>query len=87
MITRYWDVEHREIPWDKGRFIMKRKEGIEPGFNLYDLAVRLRVRGCQVPASSLPANCEDLAIQRSRPSRATMPRAFVTNTCGCKVEN
>ncbi len=31
---------------------------------LYDLADRLRARGWQVPAYSLPANCEDLVIQR-----------------------
>ena len=40
------------------------KEGLNPGFNLYDLADRLRARGWQVPAYSLPANCEDLTIQR-----------------------
>lgn len=42
----------------------KIKEGVDPGFNLFDLADRLRARGWQVPAYSLPANCEDLAIQR-----------------------
>ena len=42
----------------------KLKEGVDPGFNLFDLADRLRARGWQVPAYSLPANCEDLAIQR-----------------------
>jgi glutamate decarboxylase len=40
------------------------KEGIRPGFNLYDLADRLRSRGWQVPAYSMPANREDLVIQR-----------------------
>jgi len=39
------------------------KEGIR-GFNLYDLAERLRSRGWQVPAYSMPANREDLVIQR-----------------------
>jgi glutamate decarboxylase len=34
------------------------------GYTLYDLADRLRSRGWQVPAYSLPANCEDLVIQR-----------------------
>jgi glutamate decarboxylase len=42
----------------------KLKAGVDPGFSLYDLADRLRARGWQVPAYSLPANCEDLAIQR-----------------------
>jgi glutamate decarboxylase len=31
---------------------------------LYDLADRVQIRGWQVPAYSLPANCEDLSIQR-----------------------
>lgn len=34
------------------------------GYTLYDLADRLRSRGWQVPAYSLPANREDLVIQR-----------------------
>lgn len=42
----------------------KIKEGADPGFNLYDLADRLRSRGWQVPAYALPANCQDLVIQR-----------------------
>ncbi|WP_417735663.1 glutamate decarboxylase [Rosistilla oblonga] len=42
----------------------KIKEGAEPGFSLYDLADRLRSRGWQVPAYALPANRQDLAIQR-----------------------
>ena len=42
----------------------KLKDGVDPGFSLYDLADRLRVRGWQVPAYSLPANCEDVVIQR-----------------------
>jgi glutamate decarboxylase len=42
----------------------KLKEGAGPGFSLYDLADRLRARGWQVPAYSLPANCQDLVIQR-----------------------
>jgi glutamate decarboxylase len=39
-------------------------DGINPGFTLYDLADRLRSRGWQVPAYSMPANREDLVIQR-----------------------
>ena len=40
------------------------KEGADPGFTLYDLADRLRTRGWQVPAYSLPPNRQDLVIQR-----------------------
>ncbi|MEV8466409.1 glutamate decarboxylase [Fluviibacterium sp. DFM31] len=42
----------------------KLKDGADPGFTLFDLADRLRVRGWQVPAYTLPANCQDQAIQR-----------------------
>jgi glutamate decarboxylase len=42
----------------------KMKEGVQPGFSLYDLADRLRTRGWQVPAYSLPADRQDLSIQR-----------------------
>jgi glutamate decarboxylase len=42
----------------------KLKDGIDPGFTLFDLADRLRVRGWQVPAYTLPSNCQDQAIQR-----------------------
>ncbi|MEW5425251.1 glutamate decarboxylase [Amorphus sp. 3PC139-8] len=42
----------------------KLKDGLDPGFTLFDLADRLRVRGWQVPAYTLPANCENQAIQR-----------------------
>jgi glutamate decarboxylase len=40
------------------------KEGLNPGYTLYDLADRLRSRGWQVPAYSMPADREDLVIQR-----------------------
>ena len=40
------------------------KEGVNPGFTLFDLADRLRSRGWQVPAYSMPANREDLVVQR-----------------------
>ncbi len=40
------------------------KEGLDSDFSLFDFADRLRVRGWQVPAYALPANCEDLPIQR-----------------------
>jgi glutamate decarboxylase len=40
------------------------KEGADPGFTLFDLADRLRTRGWQVPAYSLPPEREDLAVQR-----------------------
>ncbi|GAA4421108.1 glutamate decarboxylase [Bremerella cremea] len=42
----------------------KLKDDAKPGFTLYDLADRLRTRGWQVPAYSLPPNRDDLAIQR-----------------------
>jgi len=42
----------------------KIKDGVDPGFSLFDLADRLRTRGWQVPAYSLPANCQDVPIQR-----------------------
>ena len=42
----------------------KLKDGADPGYSLYDLADRLRSRGWQVPAYSLPANCQDVVIQR-----------------------
>jgi len=35
-----------------------------PGFSLYDFADRLRCRGWQVPAYSLPPRCETLVVQR-----------------------
>ncbi len=40
------------------------KAGSDPGFTLYDFADRLRSRGWQVPAYSMPANRQDLVIQR-----------------------
>lgn len=40
------------------------KPGSDPGFTLFDLADRLRVHGWQVPAYTLPANCQSQAIQR-----------------------
>jgi len=40
------------------------KDGADPGFSLYDFADRLRSRGWQVPAYTLPPHCEELAIQR-----------------------
>lgn len=42
----------------------KMKDGVDPGCSLYDLADRLRTRGWQVPAYTLPANCQQQAIQR-----------------------
>ncbi|NPC96653.1 glutamate decarboxylase [Nocardioides sp. zg-DK7169] len=42
----------------------KLKEGVEHGFTLFDLADRLRTRGWQVPAYTLPPHREDLAVQR-----------------------
>ena len=42
----------------------KVREGAQLPYSLYDLADRLRVRGWQVPAYSMPAEREDLVIQR-----------------------
>jgi glutamate decarboxylase len=43
----------------------KIKDGFDThGYTLYDLADRLRSRGWQVPAYTLPPNCEELVIQR-----------------------
>ncbi len=41
------------------------KEGANLGFNLYDLSDRLRSRGWQVPAYSMPANRQDLVVMRA----------------------
>jgi glutamate decarboxylase len=40
------------------------KPGTNPGFTLFDLADRLRVYGWQVPAYTLPENCQSQTIQR-----------------------
>ncbi len=40
------------------------KQGSNPGFNLFDLADRLRTNGWLIPAYALPADRKDLAIQR-----------------------
>jgi glutamate decarboxylase len=40
------------------------KQGENPGYTLYELADRLSVRGWQVPAYSMPANRQDLVVQR-----------------------
>jgi glutamate decarboxylase len=42
----------------------KLKDGIDAGFSLFDYADRLCARGWQIPAYSLPENCENQAIQR-----------------------
>ncbi|RKG57758.1 glutamate decarboxylase [Corallococcus sp. CA054B] len=42
----------------------KMKDGVNPGFTLYDLADRMRERGWQVPAYPMPAHLQDLVVQR-----------------------
>ncbi len=42
----------------------KLKEGIGHGFTLFDLADRLRTRGWLVPAYTMPAKRQDMAVQR-----------------------
>jgi len=39
-------------------------EGADPGYSLFDLADRLRVRGWQVPAYTLTGSVSDIAVQR-----------------------
>jgi glutamate decarboxylase len=40
------------------------KKSVEPGFTLYDLAERLRLKGWQVPAYPLAAHRSDVVVQR-----------------------
>ena len=42
----------------------KLREGPDHGFTLFDVAERLQARGWQVPAYTLPADCEKIAVQR-----------------------
>ena len=39
-------------------------DGADPGYTLYDLADRLRIRGWQVPAYPLTGEVSDVAVQR-----------------------
>jgi glutamate decarboxylase len=39
-------------------------EGADPGFTLFDLADRLRIRGWLVPAYTLTGDASDIAVQR-----------------------
>jgi len=40
------------------------KPDVEVGFNLFDLADRLRTQGWLVPAYALPPDCEEVVVQR-----------------------
>jgi glutamate decarboxylase len=40
------------------------REGEDPGYSLYDLADRLRIRGWQVPAYTLTGTASDIPVQR-----------------------
>ena len=40
------------------------KEGVDPGFNLFDLSGLIRIRGWQIAAYSMPPNRQDLVIMR-----------------------
>ena len=40
------------------------KEGIDPGYTLFDLADRLRIRGWQVPAYTLTGTASHIPVQR-----------------------
>ncbi|MFM7733400.1 MAG: glutamate decarboxylase [Cyanobium sp.] len=44
--------------------VWRLKEGCEPGFNLYDLAERLRLRGWQVPAYPFTGSLAGIPFQR-----------------------
>ena len=43
---------------------MELDDGADPGYTLYDLADRLRIRGWQVPAYPLTGSAADVAVQR-----------------------
>lgn len=61
----YFDIIHDGNPKEGIPCVAwKFKDGVDLGFNLYDLADKLRVRGWQVPAYSLPKNATDIVIQR-----------------------
>lgn len=51
----------RGLEWD---FRLPRVRSINASGHKFDLADRLRVRGWQVPAYTLPANCQNQAVQR-----------------------
>ena len=40
------------------------REGVDPGYTLYDVADRLRNRGWQVPAYPLTGSVSDISVQR-----------------------
>jgi glutamate decarboxylase len=40
------------------------REGVDPGYTLYDVADRLRNRGWQVPAYPLTGSVSDVSVQR-----------------------
>ena len=40
------------------------REGVDPGYTLYDIADRLRVQGWQVPAYPLTGSVSDVSVQR-----------------------
>jgi glutamate decarboxylase len=44
--------------------LWKMKEGVDAGFNLFDLSDRLRTRGWQAPAYSLPEHLTDVVVMR-----------------------
>ncbi len=40
------------------------KEGVDPGYSLFDLSARLRMRGWQLPAFTLSGKCSDVVVAR-----------------------
>ncbi len=45
-------------------FCWRIKKDMKPGFTLFDFADRLRYRGWQVPAYTMPENRQDLTVER-----------------------
>ncbi len=60
-----FEIVHAGVP-DVGipAVTWRMAEGVDPGYTLYDLADRLRVRGWQVPAYPLTGELADVAVQR-----------------------
>lgn len=63
-ISKLEPFEIWAMPGDTPIFAWFMKEGYGKNWTLYDLADRLRMRGWQVPAYPLPADLEDVSLQR-----------------------
>jgi glutamate decarboxylase len=58
------------------------KEGEDPGYTLYDLADRMRVRGWQVPAYPLTGSVSDVSVQR-----VLVRQGVSLDLCGLLIED